>query len=1192
MSSPIARVSRLVAVCLLLAPNVLGADPVPGAPRRVLLLRVTTADPGRDLPALFAMDLDVAGMDTKTRTVDVLGDAATVQRLRDLGFAVDVRADVSATSESVEALSDYLSPAEIEQRLDQYVAAYPSLARKESYATTSEGRPVWALEISDNVSEDEDEPAILFVSQHHAREVMTPEIVVDIADWLLTRYGTDPDVTRWVDSYEIWVLPSHNPDGSNWVFTSDNNWRKNRRVNGGGSYGVDPNRNYPFRWNACGGSSGDPNSETYRGPAPASEPETYQGITELARRERPVIALSYHTYGELVIMPYGCTGSHTPENKVFRDITSDMAVRLISDTGTSWYQPGSAWETLYAVDGEMNDWFYGELGTYSVTIEANTSSQGFQPDYATWRDATVQRNRPGWQYLLDRLEGPSIRGRVTDACTGSPLAATVGLDEVVFSNGETPRTATPQHGFFQMLTAPGTFTVRTGLAGYVEQVWPVQVDRGVVDRAVRLVPAGSFGLAARATTVADAGGDADGQADPGESVQLGVRLLNTGGALSGVTAALATSDPWVTIVDPTATYGSIAPGAEADGDGFAVQVDPTAPDGHVATFTLSFAADQTLCASSDTVAVRLTTGAPSCPFAAETLDVDPGWTIANTGSGGWQFGPPAGNGGSTGPAAAHTGTSVYGTNLTGSYGSSGDFKLTTGAWDLRGLRASELRFWRWLDVEAGYDVASVEISSDAGVNWTEIWSGFAWGEGWQLQRVDISPWADQEQDVRFRFRLRSDVNTERAGFYVDDVSVCGEAVPSSAGKLRYESHRIEDAGADYANGNGALDAGETVTLPITIRSNRIVPATGVQAFLRTTTPGVTIRNGWTAFPDVAPGSTAESSAPHFTLTVDGASCRKTIAFELDVRWDGGQATSTFALRVGTERVVTLLDDEFEADQGWTTGGLATRGLWVREDPYGVVDSLGRPVQPEDDTTPSPGVACWVTGNPRPRGNFDPSSGDVDGGTVWLQSPAFDGLDADSLPLTANRWFTRKNPGTLDQSAFRIRVSRDDGASWTTVEALTADAAAWTPVSYDLTSFVTPSTTMRLRVEVQESLAAGDTLLEGLIDDVRLDRRRYECDPFTPPARVAPNGVGASLRASKSGGQLRLDWIAPPTDGAHDPATSYRVYRSGSPSGGFALVQRPTAPFDVPPDELVPGGPAFFVIVAENGGGTSDDQPAP
>ncbi|HEX6850711.1 MAG TPA: M14 family zinc carboxypeptidase [Candidatus Polarisedimenticolaceae bacterium] len=1177
-------IRRLAAAAALLVCSLPLVHAEPAMSRERLLLRVMAVDPERMLPDLYRLDLDFAGFDSKSKAVDVIGDTATIGFLRNLGFEVEVVRDVSTTSDSFEALSDYLSPAEVAQRIDQYVAAYPALAKKEAYATTVEGRTVWAVKISDNVAVDEDEPAVLVVAQHHAREVMTPEIAMDAVDYLLTRYATDPQVKAWVDATEIWILPNHNPDGTNHVFTADSNWRKNRRNNGGGVFGVDQNRNYPFQWNACGGSSGDASSDTYRGPSPASEPETAQGILELARRERPVMALSYHTYSELVLMPYGCTGSHTPERETFRRIASEVATRLVGDTGTSWYQPGSPWEILYAVDGASDDWFYGELGTYSMTIEANTSTQGFQPDYATWRNGTVERNRPGWQYLLDRIGGSSVRGHVTNACTGAPLSATVALDEVVYSNGETTRTATPQHGRYQFLTTPGTFTLRAALSGYRGQAWPTEVGSKPFDREIRLVPTGSRGLAVRAVRVADAAGDDDAQADPGEATSIGVTLLATGETLTGVTATLSTTDPWVTVTQANAAYGTLAPAAEAEGL-FSIQVSPDAPDGHVATLTVTFGANEALCTASETAALRVTRGYPSCPFTVETLDANPGWTIANAGTGGWQFGVPS----VVGPTGGRTGNNVYGTNLSGNYGGNGDFRLTTTPFDLRGLRGSELRFWRWLKNEPGYDLATVEASVDGGGTWTEIWKGFHWGEGWQEERVDLSAFADQADDVRFRFKLTSDTGTEQPGFYVDDVGVCGEAVPSAAGKLSYLAHAAAEIGPTGSNGNGTIDGGETAVVSLQIRSNRDVVSTGVEAFLSTNEPGVTIRNGWAGFADVPAGGSGDSLAPHFTVTFDGTTCRKTVPFTLDLRWDGGRSVSTFSIPIGSDRTVVILADDFESDLGWTTGGNATLGYWVREDPNGVTAG-GLPVQPEDDTTPSPGVRAWVTGNPRTNGNFNPSSGDVDGGTAWLQSPIFDGAFATRLQLDLKRWFTRKNPGQFDSSTFQLRVSSDGGTTWRDLETLTGDAAAWNPVALDLVNFGAPSDQMRLRVEVTESTIAGDTLLEGLIDDVRVERTRRECDPYTPAAAQAPNGVGDTVLASIDGDHLRLEWQAPPVDGAHSAATGYRVYRSASPSGGFAVAASPTAPVAVLADERITPGSAFYLVAAENNGGVSADAP--
>ncbi|MEW5806038.1 MAG: M14 family zinc carboxypeptidase, partial [Acidobacteriota bacterium] len=829
-----------------------------------LLLRVTILDKEREIPLLAGYQLDVAGINVKENTVDIIGDYPTYLNLIAGGFTTEIVRDLTPTTEEILGLSDYLNPDEIEQKLNEYEAAYPALAKKFQYGTTEEGRPAWAMKISDNVTVEEDEAAALFVAQHHAREVMTPEIAMDIIDYLLTRYSTDQEVKYWVDNREIWVLPTHNPDGSNYVFTIDNMWRKNRRNNGDGTYGVDLNRNYPFKWGGCNGSSGSTGSDTYRGPSPASEPET-QGIMNLTQDHRPLVNLSYHSYSELVIHPFGCTNVYPSphEKKVFREISSDMGARLFNDAGTGYYANGTGWELLYAVDGEMNDWFYGEMGSYGVTIEVN---QSFQPDYETWRDSTVFRNRAGWQYLLNRMDDSSIYGHTYDACAGSPISANLSLDEVVFSFGESTRTSEPQHGRYQWITQPDKFHINFWKEGYYSQKWPVNIRFASVLKDAYLVPEGSFDLDYYAHRILDSDQDNDGEADPGETVDMPVTIYATGGDVGAITATLSSSDPNVSILDSSATFPDIPAGgtAESLSNHFKIYVSSEALDGHEIPFTLTFTSNKTLCRSETSFMVRVTKGFESCPFAAEYLESDPGWTIENSDSLGWEFGPPAGASG--GPPSAHTGTNVYGTNLDGNYGNNADYKLTTLAYDLRGLRNAELRFWRWLNNEEGADLASIEISTN-GVDFQEIWKGFGRDTQWEEYRYDVSSIADQEDLVYIRFRLKSDSYSSKSGFYIDDVTICGEEVPSSAGKVKYYSHTINDSNSSYGNGDGEIDIGETVTMAVTVRNTKDSTATAVSGILTTTSTGVTINNNYATYPDIAAGVTAESDSPHYTFTV-------------------------------------------------------------------------------------------------------------------------------------------------------------------------------------------------------------------------------------------------------------------------------------------------------------------------------------
>ena len=173
----------------------------------------------------------------------------------------------------------------IVDRMQQIAAAFPTIARvvdlTATYNTppTAEGRHLFALKISDNVGQDEDEPAVLLISAHHAREITTPVITLAAADRLTAQYATDPRIAAAVNAHEIWIAPVWNPDGYSHVFTTDNLWRKNRRVFANGT-GVDLNRNYSQGWSA---SCREHNDVECKGPSAASEPETQALMTVAAR---------------------------------------------------------------------------------------------------------------------------------------------------------------------------------------------------------------------------------------------------------------------------------------------------------------------------------------------------------------------------------------------------------------------------------------------------------------------------------------------------------------------------------------------------------------------------------------------------------------------------------------------------------------------------------------------------------------------------------------------------------------------------------------------------------------------------------------------------------------------------------------------------------------------------------------------
>ena len=176
------------------------------------------------------------------------------------------------------SMGGFLTWQEMQDQLDLMVALHPDLiSPKVSIGTSHEGRPIHVLRISNDPNVDQAKPEMLYDALHHARE---PEGVMQLLYFmwsLLERYGTDPLITHIVDTRELYFVPCVNPDGYVYNETTDpfggGMWRKNRRDNGDGSFGVDLNRNYGLAWGIDDdGSSPDPFSDVYRGPSAFSEP--------------------------------------------------------------------------------------------------------------------------------------------------------------------------------------------------------------------------------------------------------------------------------------------------------------------------------------------------------------------------------------------------------------------------------------------------------------------------------------------------------------------------------------------------------------------------------------------------------------------------------------------------------------------------------------------------------------------------------------------------------------------------------------------------------------------------------------------------------------------------------------------------------------------------------------------------------
>jgi carboxypeptidase T len=262
----------------------------------------------------------------------------------------------------------YHSYREIEADLEDLQSAYPELAQLSSVGTTLENRKIYALKISDHVSADENEPEVLFLGCHHAREWISVEVPFLLARYLLENYDIDARIRRIVNQSEVWIVPLVNPDGLEYSIYFYRYWRKNRRLNADGTYGVDINRNYSYAWGYDDvGSSPEPASEVYRGPSPFSEPET-RAVRDLVLSKNFRAMISYHSYSQDILYPWGYVEMPTDKNQLLNEIADNMSL-LMQPVNGRLYAFGQAGALLYLTNGDATDWTFAISGMPSYTIE-------------------------------------------------------------------------------------------------------------------------------------------------------------------------------------------------------------------------------------------------------------------------------------------------------------------------------------------------------------------------------------------------------------------------------------------------------------------------------------------------------------------------------------------------------------------------------------------------------------------------------------------------------------------------------------------------------------------------------------------------------------------------------------------------------------------------------------------------------
>lgn len=299
-------------------------------------------------------------------------------------------------------------------------------------------------------------PKLFITSSIHAREYAPAELNTRFAEYLVTNYGIDPDVTWLLDYHEIHLLLQANPDGRERA-ESGLFWRKNVNNNycaNTDQRGADLNRNFEFHWGCCSGSSPYYCDETYRGPSPVSEPETQAiqnymrsifpdqrdaSLSSPAPTDATGIFIDLHSYGELVLWPWGFSYSQPPNSAELRTLGRKFA----------WFNGYSPEQAigLYPTDGTTDDFAYGDLGVAGYTIELGTS---FFQSCTTFENTIVPDNLPALLYAAKVARTPyqtpagpdslSIVVSPPNLVLGSNATLSATIDDTRFSKGEPVQT--------------------------------------------------------------------------------------------------------------------------------------------------------------------------------------------------------------------------------------------------------------------------------------------------------------------------------------------------------------------------------------------------------------------------------------------------------------------------------------------------------------------------------------------------------------------------------------------------------------------------------------------------------------------------------------------------------------------------------------------------------------------------------
>ncbi len=292
----------------------------------------------------------------------------------------------------------YFSNSETNQFLYKLQDKYPNLIKIKSIGTTWENRDILLATISLDVVSADKKPALLYTGTAHAREWIGNELAVHFIEYIVKNYQFDPRLSQTLNRTTLYIIPCLNPDGFEYSRNHFSFWRKNRRDNGDGTFGVDLNRNFSIGYQ----KSTDTSSNVYSGKEPFSEAETLAIKNFVDSHKNITIALDYHSQGNVFFPAHKFKHEQEIDGTDLNTLCANMAYEINKVTGRR-YGIHRGKPPTKLISGSGREYYYSK-GILSAVIEVGTRNI---PDYIANMSDSVNENISALIYALSEVENYS-----------------------------------------------------------------------------------------------------------------------------------------------------------------------------------------------------------------------------------------------------------------------------------------------------------------------------------------------------------------------------------------------------------------------------------------------------------------------------------------------------------------------------------------------------------------------------------------------------------------------------------------------------------------------------------------------------------------------------------------------------------------------------------------------------------------